>query len=47
MLMSPALNVKHQRVSFHLTGLLYNFFKGKKCQVFAAPFEVFDSFDDE
>ena len=40
MLMSPAPNVKHQRLSFQLSGLLYNFFKGKKCQVFAAPFDV-------
>jgi len=40
MLMSPAPNVKHQRASIRLAALLYNFFKGKKCQVFAAPFDV-------
>jgi Uma2 family endonuclease len=40
MLMSPAPNVNHQRVSTRLTALLYNFFKGKPCQVFAAPFDV-------
>ncbi|EIC27944.1 MULTISPECIES: Uma2 family endonuclease [Methylomicrobium] len=40
MLMSPAPNVGHQRVSIRLAALLYNFFKGKKCQVFAAPFDV-------
>lgn len=40
MLMSPAPNVKHQRVSTHLTATLYNFFRRQKCQVFAAPFDV-------
>lgn len=40
MLMSPAPNVKHQRVSMNLSGSLFNFFKHKKCQVFAAPFDV-------
>jgi Uma2 family endonuclease len=40
MLMSPAPNVNHQRISTHLTALLYNFFRHKKCQVFAAPFDV-------
>ena len=40
MLMSPAPNVKHQRVSMSFSGSLFNFFKRKKCQVFAAPFDV-------
>ncbi|MFI3189919.1 restriction endonuclease [Crenothrix sp. D3] len=40
MLMSPAPNVKHQGISTHLTGLLYNFFRHKKCRVYAAPFDV-------
>ena len=40
MLMSPAPNVKHQRVSMNFSGSLFNFFKRKKCQVFAAPFDV-------
>jgi Uma2 family endonuclease len=40
MLMSPAPNVKHQRISSDLSGMLYNFFKHKKCQFFAAPFDV-------
>jgi Uma2 family endonuclease len=40
MLMSPAPSVKHQRISGNLTGLLYNFFKHKNCQFFAAPFDV-------
>jgi Uma2 family endonuclease len=39
-LMSPAPNVKHQRVSMNFSGSLFNFFKRKKCQVFAAPFDV-------
>ncbi|WP_394752019.1 Uma2 family endonuclease [Crenothrix sp.] len=40
MLMSPAPNVRHQRISSDLNGMLYNFFKHKKCQFFAAPFDV-------
>jgi Uma2 family endonuclease len=40
MLMSPAPNVRHQRISADLSGMLYNFFKHKKCQFFAAPFDV-------
>ena len=39
-LMSPAPNVKHQRVSMNLSRPLSNFFNHKKCQVFAAPFDV-------
>jgi Uncharacterized protein conserved in cyanobacteria len=40
MLMSPAPNVRHQRISADLNGMLYNFFKHKKCDFFAAPFDV-------
>jgi Uma2 family endonuclease len=40
MLMSPAPNVNHQRVSMNLSRSLSNFFNRKKCQVFAAPFDV-------
>ena len=40
MLMSPAPNLKHQRISADLTGMLYNFFKHKNCQFFAALFDV-------
>lgn len=40
MLMSPAPNVKHQRISAYLTATLYNFFRHKKCSVYAAPFDV-------
>ncbi|MDO4879646.1 MAG: Uma2 family endonuclease [Capnocytophaga sp.] len=38
--MSPAPALAHQRVSMHLSGELYSYFKNKKCQVFAAPFDV-------
>jgi Uma2 family endonuclease len=40
MLMSPAPNVKHQCVSMNLSRSLSNFFTRKKCQVYAAPFDV-------
>ena len=40
MLMSPAPNVNHQSISGRLNGIFYNYFKGKSCQVFAAPFDV-------
>ena len=38
--MCPAPNVNHQRISTRLTGILYQAFKHKKCQLFAAPFDV-------
>ena len=40
MLMSPAPNVKHQRISWQLSGMLFQYFKHKDCQAFAAPFDV-------
>ena len=40
MLMSPAPNVGHQRISMTLSRLIANFFNHKPCQVFAAPFDV-------
>ena len=40
MLMSPAPSVRHQRISMNLSGSLFNFFKRKQCQVFAAPLDV-------
>jgi Uma2 family endonuclease len=40
MLMSPAPNVKHQRISAYLTATLYHFFRHKKCNIYAAPFDV-------
>lgn len=38
--MSPAPGVKHQSISFELSGVLYNFLKNKPCRAFTAPFEV-------
>ena len=38
--MSPAPAIAHQRVSRKLSGELYNFFKGKTCELFTAPFDV-------
>src|SRR5579864_2520537 len=38
--MSPAPTSKHQIVSGNLHGLLWNYLRGKKCQVFIAPFDV-------
>lgn len=40
MLMSPAPNVKHQRLSGRLTRLISNFLYGKQCELFVAPFDV-------
>jgi Uma2 family endonuclease len=38
--MSPAPNLRHQRVSLNLTGVLYNYFKKQQCNLFVAPFDV-------
>lgn len=38
--MSPAPGSLHQKVSGELFRQLANFLKGKKCQVFSAPFDV-------
>ncbi len=38
--MSPAPSGRHQRISGNLFVPLWNFFRGKKCLVFAAPFDV-------
>ncbi len=40
MLMSPAPNLKHQGISWQLSGVLYNYFKNKPCKAFTAPFDV-------
>jgi Uma2 family endonuclease len=40
MLMSPAPNVNHQRISVRLSSTIYPFFKLKRCDVFVAPFDV-------
>ncbi len=39
-LMSPAPNVKHQRISWQLGGVLFNYFNRKDCSAFSAPFDV-------
>jgi len=39
-LMTPAPNVKHQRISWQLSGALFNYFKHKSCTAFSAPFDV-------
>lgn len=39
-LMSPAPNVKHQRLSICLSSRLFYYFENKVCQVFSAPFDV-------
>ena len=39
-LMSPAPNVKHQRLSIYLSSRIFNFLENKACQVFSAPFDV-------
>jgi Uma2 family endonuclease len=38
--MSPAPSTTHQRISWQLSGRLYNYFKNKDCQTFSAPFDV-------
>jgi len=39
-LMVPAPNVKHQRISWQLNGVLFNYFNLKDCNAFSAPFDV-------
>lgn len=38
--MAPAPNVNHQRLSMCLSGQMFNYFRHRSCQVFAAPFDV-------
>ncbi len=40
MMMSPAPNVKHQSISWQLSGILFQYFKSKGCHAFTAPFDV-------
>jgi len=40
MRMSPAPSSKHQRISVQLSGLFWQFLRGRRCQVFTAPFDV-------
>ena len=38
--MSPATSSTHKKISGNLFGPLWNYFHGKKCKVFSAPFDV-------
>jgi|GEM_PF-1323357 len=38
--MSPAPSDRHQQISGNLFGPLWNYLRGKKCQVRSAPFDV-------
>ena len=38
--MSPAPNTRHQNIVVYFTANLFQYFKGKSCQVFCAPFDV-------
>lgn len=46
-MMAPAPARIHQEVSVSLSGQLYNYLKGKKCKVYAAPFDVRLNADSE
>ena len=39
-LMSPAPNLRHQRISGNLHGILWQYFDQVPCQLFSAPFDV-------
>ena len=39
-MMSPAPRRKHQKVSGELFGIIWDYLKGKKCEVYSAPFDV-------
>lgn len=49
--MSPAPRSKHQRISGAIFNEFYNFLKGKKCEIYSAPFDVrlpdFENSSDE
>lgn len=38
--MAPSPSTKHQRISMRLSSKLYEFLKGKECEVFSAPFDI-------
>ncbi|RFZ81804.1 Uma2 family endonuclease [Mucilaginibacter terrenus] len=38
--MTPAPASSHQRISWVISGELYNYLKGKSCQAYSAPFDV-------
>lgn len=39
-LMSPGVNKEHQDISVNLSGMFWDYLKGKKCKVYYAPFDV-------
>ncbi len=39
-LMSPAPSLEHQRISWQMSGQLFEYFRKEKCRAFAAPFDV-------
>jgi len=49
--MSPAPRKRHQELAWKLSGMFYDYLKGKPCKAFAAPFDVLlpegDEADDE
>ena len=38
--MSPSPSTKHQQISMKLSSEIYNYLKGKECEVFSAPFDI-------
>ena len=38
--MPPAPSRIHQKISFNFTGIFYNYFQNKTCDVYSAPFDV-------
>lgn len=38
--MSPAPNMRHQRICIDIAGQLWSFLRGRDCRVFVAPFDV-------
>ncbi|HAK47311.1 MAG TPA: Uma2 family endonuclease [Spirochaeta sp.] len=38
--MSPAPKTRHQRISVILSSAIFDFLKGKPCEIFSAPFDV-------
>jgi len=38
--MSPAPLRKHQNISVELTGIIWEYLKGKSCEIYPAPFDV-------
>ncbi|MPM38452.1 hypothetical protein SDC9_85081 [bioreactor metagenome] len=38
--MAPSPSTKHQRISMRLSSQLYEFLRGKECEVFSAPFDI-------